>query len=119
MQCIHIIFSLSYPIVSGPPKSLSLISKNENSLKISWEPPLVPNGIVLEYHVAASPVSSYSVSSVASPMEWIFPNSTLTADLLGLQPGTGYNVTVKAKTTDGYGVPVSENFHTEIGGKEK
>ena len=102
--------------MSGPPRSLSLLGKNENSLKISWEPPLVPNGVIIEYHVSASPVSSYSLSSVAQPMEWVFPNGSLTADLLGLQPGTGYNVTVRVKTTDGYGAPVSDNFHTEIGG---
>lgn len=58
----------------------------------------------------------YSVSSVALPMEWVFPNSTVSADLLGLQPGTGYNVSVKAKTTDGYGIPSVDTFTTEIGG---
>lgn len=52
-------------------------------------------------------------------MEWVFPNTTLTADLLGLQPGTGYNVTLKAKTADGYGLPISESFNTEIGAPDR
>lgn len=86
-------------------------------MKIVWEHPIVSNGVILEYHVAATPVSSYSVSTVALPMDWIFPNSTTTIDLLGLQPGTQYNITVRAKTMDGYGIPLSDIFPTEIGGK--
>lgn len=88
-------------------------------MNISWEHPVVSNGVILEYHVAAIPVSSYSVSTVGVPMEWIFSNITKTTDLLGLQPGTQYNVSVRAKTTDGYGVSLSDVFSTEIGGKIK
>ena len=51
-------------------------------------------------------------------MEWTFPNSTMRTDLLGLQPGTKYNVSVKAKTMDGYGTPAFGSFNTEIGGKK-
>lgn len=104
--------------VSGPPLSLVQSSKHENMMKITWEHPEVSNGNVLEYHVTATPVSSYSLSTVALPMEWIFPNSTTTVDLLGLQPGTRYNVTVKAKTMDGYGLPISAVYNTEIGGNQ-
>lgn len=103
--------------VSGPPKSLTLSNRQENSLKIVWEAPQVSNGVIQEYHVSAIPISSYSVSSVALPIEWVFSNTTSTIDLLGLQPGTQYNVSVKAKTLDGYGIPLSEVFNTEIGGK--
>lgn len=103
--------------VSGPPKSLQLSNRQENSLKIIWEAPQVSNGVIQEYHVSAIPMSSYSVSSVALPIEWVFSNTTSTIDLLGLQPGTQYNVSVKAKTLDGYGIPISEVFNTEIGGK--
>jgi hypothetical protein len=103
--------------VSGPPKSLSQLSKNENTMTIVWEHPVTSNGVILEYHVAASPVSSYSVSTVGLPMEWVFSNTTTTAELPGLQPGTQYNVTVRAKTMDGYGVPISDILNTEIGGK--
>ena len=110
------LFSLIFQ-VSGPPKSLAQLSKHENMMKIVWEHPIVSNGVILEYHVAATPVSSYSVSTVALPMEWIFPNSSTQVDLLGLQPGTQYNITVRAKTMDGYGIPISEIFPTEIGGK--
>lgn len=88
-------------------------------MNISWEHPVVSNGVILEYHVAAIPVSSYSVSTVGVPMEWIFSNMTKTTDLLGLQPGTQYNVSVRAKTTDGYGLSLSDVFSTEIGGKIK
>jgi len=71
---------------------------------------------VQEYHVTATPISSYSVNSVALPIEWTFSNSTSRTDLLGLQPGTKYNVSIKAKTMDGYGVPAYASFNTEIGG---
>ncbi|KAI9565171.1 hypothetical protein GHT06_008947 [Daphnia sinensis] len=106
-------------IVSGPLRSLSQLSKQENMMSISWEHPAVSNGVILEYHVAAIPLSSYSVSTVGVPMEWIFSNITTTTDLLGLQPGTQYNVSVRAKTTDGYGVSFSEVFSTEIGAPDK
>ena len=112
--CVNYVLFL---LVSGPPKSLSQLSKHENTMKITWEHPVVSNGIVLEYHVAATPLSSYSVSTVGLPMEWVFPNLTTTTELPGLQPGTRYNITVKAKTMDGYGVPLSNIFNTEIGGR--
>jgi hypothetical protein len=51
-------------------------------------------------------------------MDWVFSNVTTTTELPGLQPGTQYNITVKAKTMDGYGVPLSNIFNTEIGGKQ-
>lgn len=86
-------------------------------MKITWEAPQVSNGVIQEYHVSAIPISSYSVSSDAQPIEWVFSNSTSTIDLLGLQPGTKYNISVKAKTIDGYGVAISDVFNTEIGGK--
>lgn len=95
------------------------MSKQENMMNIRWEHPLVSNGMIMEYHVAAIPVSSYSVSTVGVPMEWIFSNTTKRTDLQGLQPGTQYNVSVRAKTTDGYGIAVSDVFSTEIGGKIK
>ncbi|EFX71032.1 hypothetical protein DAPPUDRAFT_309238 [Daphnia pulex] len=106
-------------IVSGPPKSLSQLSKHENTMKITWEHPVISNGIILEYHVAATPVSSYSVSTVGLPMDWVFLNVTTITELPGLQPGTQYNITVKAKTMDGYGVPLSNIFNTEIGAPDK
>ena len=74
--------------------------------------------VIQEYQVSAVPMSSYSLSSVASPMEWLFPNSSLQQDLLGLQPGTNYNVSVRAKTLEGYGTPIFQTFSTEIGSKE-
>jgi len=104
--------------VAGPPISLILINKTENTLRIKWEPPIIPNVVIQEYQVSAVPVSSYSLSSVASPMEWLFPNSSLQQDLLGLQPGTNYNVSIRAKTLEGYGTPLSEIYNTEIGSKD-
>lgn len=115
LNLIHI-YNFWIFLVSGPPKTLSLLRKNENTLKINWEPPEVSNGAISEYHVGATPVSSYSLSTVALPMEWTFQNTTYTIDLLGLQPGTQYNITVRAKTMDGYGIPISDIFNTEIGG---
>lgn len=109
--------SLLAPLVSGPPSSLSLLSKTENSLQIRWQHPQITNGPVLEYHVSAAPVSSYSVTSVSLPLEWHFQNSTTSTELLGLQAGTKYNISIKAKTTDGYGTPLYESLTTEIGGK--
>lgn len=113
--CLNYVFILP---VSGPPKSLSQLSKHENTMKITWEHPVISNGIILEYHVAATPVSSYSVSTVGLPMDWVFSNVTTITELPGLQPGTQYNITVKAKAMDGYGVPLSNIFNTEIGGKQ-
>jgi len=105
--------------IAGPPISLTLINKTENSLQIKWEPPVIPNVVIQEYQVSAVPMSSYSLSSVASPMEWLFPNSSLQQDLLGLQPGTNYNVSVRAKTLEGYGTPIFQTFSTEIGTPDK
>lgn len=104
--------------VPGPPASLTLINKTESTLKIKWEPPAISNVGIQEYQVSAVPTSSYSLSSVALPMEWSFPNSSLQQDLLGLQSGTNYNVSVRAKSLEGYGTPVSKIYSTEIGSKE-
>ena len=76
------------------------------------------NGIIQEYHVSATPVSSYSLNSISSPMEWTFPNNTRSADLTGLQPGNQYNITIWARTIEGHGTPVSAIYNTEIGGNK-
>ena len=115
LRFILLIFDLI--TVSQSPKSLALLNKTENTLKIEWEPPLISNGVIQEYQVSAVPVSSYSVSSVASPMEFVFPSSSSKEDLLGLQPGTDYNVTIRVKTVEGYGIPSSQIYSTEIGSK--
>ena len=102
--------------VATAPRSLTLLSGTENTLKVSWEQPAVLNGEVYEYHVTAWPVSSYSLESVFLPMEWTFPNNSLSVDLTGLQPGSQYNISVQAKTVEGYGTAVSGIYSTEIGG---
>lgn len=108
-------FSIGFAVATAP-RSLTLLTRNENTLKITWEPPRVQNGMIQEYHVTATPLSSYSLNSVSSPMDWTFANTTLQGELLGLQPGTQYNVSVKAKTMEGYGTDVSAVYNTEIGG---
>lgn len=93
------------------PRLVTLENSTETTLDIKWTP--VASTSVTQYTVRASPVQSYG--PVLGPsQEWKY-TSARQAGLLGLHPGTLYNVSVWADTADGPSEATSLLAWTEIG----
>lgn len=67
--------------------------------------------------MSAYPTKSYGKTDTLARNEWTFYNTTLRSDLVGLHPGTLYNVSVWAITSNGTSEPSTEYTWTEVGGK--
>ncbi|XP_064649082.1 uncharacterized protein LOC135501149 isoform X2 [Lineus longissimus] len=76
--------------VPGPPTHLRMAGSTTTQLKVVWEPPDVPNGILKGYYVYQGRQlveSTYELSSI----------------ITGLQPSTSYEIQVCASTAKGKG----------------
>lgn len=88
--------------------SVSLHSRSQSSMVLTWERPAVPNGLVSRYEITAEPISTVGLPSPlgnTATAELLIeqPETFLTAALLGLEPATHYNVTLTAYTAGGGG----------------
>ncbi|KAK4315471.1 hypothetical protein Pmani_013386 [Petrolisthes manimaculis] len=78
----------------GPPLYVTVSGAPTNdSMTIQWNPPAVPNGIIINYEVTWS------------PDEGKHNTSDTTYTLTGLQPCTNYTIEVRAATSKGSGPP--------------
>ena len=105
--------------VPGPPSDLKLIKSKENSLKIHWEPPkyAIENftiGYVIQVEVNDSFDPSHNQNTFSPKIIKMSEASRMTV-ILGLKPGSKYNVTVKAASKEGPGKAVQAFFWTQIG----
>lgn len=62
-------------------------------------------------------MKSYSKLDMLNRNEWTFYNTTYRSDLVGLHPGTRYNISVWAITNEGHTDPSTKMVWTEVGGK--
>lgn len=72
----------------GPPINLKLLASTTSQIKIGWEPPANPNGILTSYHVYCNDI----------PMEQTYE---LQALIVGLQSATSFDISVCASTCIG------------------
>ncbi|KAH9366036.1 hypothetical protein HPB48_000843 [Haemaphysalis longicornis] len=93
------------------PRLVTLENSTETTLDIKWTP--VASTSVNQYTVQAMPVQNYG-SDLGPSQEWKYTSSRQ-ARLLGLSPGTLYNVSVWADTADGASDATSTLAWTEIG----
>lgn len=93
------------------PRIVSLENSTETTLDIKWTPVASTN--VNMYTVRASPIQTYS-PILGPSQEWKY-TSARQAGLLGLHPGTLYNVSVWADTSEGPSETTSIVVWTEVG----
>ncbi|XP_028923525.1 neural cell adhesion molecule L1 isoform X1 [Ornithorhynchus anatinus] len=111
--------------VPGPPESLSLEVLSESELKLTWQPPLRPNGILTGYVIEHEQV----VSREKLPKIELKDPEALQYNLSSLQARTHYRFSLRATTSQGegeailkegstilhLGFPRLEQFSTEVG----
>ncbi|XP_015925754.1 tyrosine-protein kinase receptor Tie-1 isoform X2 [Parasteatoda tepidariorum] len=115
-SCILLIFMLFIKgnnCIAGPELTVSNIT--ESKMHVSWTTVSVPDKVIEKYQVSAYPVKSYSQMDALNRNEWTFYNTTHSSDLLGLHPGTMYNISVWAVTSDGHSDPSTKMVWTEVG----
>ncbi|XP_061436127.1 ephrin type-A receptor 7-like [Lethenteron reissneri] len=84
-------------------------SSTRDSISVSWERPLQPNGLILDYELAVSEKGRPNVTVMSVP--------TARAVVRGLRAGRRYEISVRARTVAGFGafsLPVE--FTTAPGG---
>lgn len=104
--------------ILGAPESLTQVDSKPSSLHINWEPPAAGLSEILEYHVTAIPIFTYSERDPPKPMKWVFSAHTLTAWLNSVQSGTKYLVEVAAASASGLGYRRSREMWTKVGKPE-
>lgn len=95
-------FSITTPPLCGTPTGLATAAITANSANISWT--AVPNAISYAVAYKLNTSTTWTVLNAAQ--------TTTTASLTGLTPGTAYNWSVTATCTAGAGNTVTANFST-------
>ena len=86
-------------IAPSQPQALRAVFINATTVSVVWDPPLFPNGIILNYTIDVQ-------ASGSAP--FITRVSADTSETLGgLDPATTYTVTVRGLTSGGLGEPAS------------
>ncbi|KAK4315465.1 hypothetical protein Pmani_013380 [Petrolisthes manimaculis] len=85
-------------IPGSPPQNVRVSgTSTARSISVEWEPPVSPNGVLLEYLVTRSSVDDSSSFTITTP--------GTTCTLSGLLPCTTYTIVVSATTSKGSGPP--------------
>ncbi|CAK8689546.1 receptor-type tyrosine-protein phosphatase kappa-like isoform X2 [Clavelina lepadiformis] len=99
-----------------PPESFVTTGYNDTTISLSWDPPVRPNGDIINYEVSFRGESSYDPNFVWENDSGLIQVSgnvqTLVLD--SLHPGTSYQVSVRAKTNAGYGQAIEITARTDI-----
>lgn len=93
-------------LVPGPPQNLQVVldGTDNSSVRLSWEAPLEPNGILVGYNIFAEELENGKVKKSGSRM----PSARTSADqtdytLVDLKPNTEYSFQVNAYNRRGDG----------------
>lgn len=109
------VFSTGFK-VPGPPKSVELVRKTTESLYVQWTPPESSNGVITEYKIQVSLNFSYHPDQRRFSTKLLrFSDTTNTASIKDLLPGTLYNVSISASSNEGVGPATSKMLWTEVG----
>ena len=96
------------PTAPSQPETLTITFINATTVSVVWEPPLSPNGIILNYTVDIAlhvPESLPFITSISADT-----NETLG----GLEPATTYTVVVRGMTDAGTGEAATGEAATVI-----
>ena len=105
--------------VPGPPTQLKLEKATETWLSIKWQPPQYSiKDFITDYFIHVQVIESFDSShnsKTFSPKNIQVTESSRMTVILGLRPGSTYNVTVSAGSVHGKGASASARFSTLIG----
>lgn len=91
-------------VPADAPQNLQVQTTASDSIKLKWESPSNPNGVIITYSITWSPDNG----TVDTPLT--------TYTLNGLLPCTTYTISVRAATSKGYGPPGDTSGVTQPGG---
>ncbi|KOB74400.1 putative tyrosine-protein kinase Wsck [Operophtera brumata] len=97
----------------GPPASVAVQNVTETTLRVRWMPPSA-HSYISGYVVRAAIIKTFSDLTLI-PLEWRVSNETYQTELLNLQPGSIYNISVAAVNMDEEGTNITIKAETEIG----
>ncbi len=109
--------------VPRAPRNLKLEKSTENSLTIKWSHPdaNLPKDFITDYHIFVNLNDSFDPNHNArtfSPKHIQLSHTSRMTTILGLRPGSRYNVSVAAASKFGIGKAAMAFFYTEIGDPE-
>lgn len=94
---------------------MKLNQTSEERIGLFWEPPVASNGNLTEYVISANVSQTFS-NQPTTVRFWTLPPLPTRAGLLGLIPGTQYNVSLAARNQFGTGQSTYLLVWTAIGG---
>ena len=99
--------SVSIPPVApgSPPANFTISASGSRSLTFSWEPPILPHGVIIGYQLSCSP------QRPGFP-ETFNQSTRVEATRGGFVPDTTYNCSVFASTSAGDGPSVTHTVRT-------
>ncbi|XP_047672606.1 receptor-type tyrosine-protein phosphatase U isoform X1 [Tachysurus fulvidraco] len=97
------------------PESLTL-TPLDDMIFLKWEEPVEPNGLITQYEISYQSIESFDPSvNVPGPRRTIAKLKNETYHMFsGLQPGTTYLVSVRARTAKGFGQTTLTEITTNI-----
>ncbi|XP_068618957.1 putative inactive tyrosine-protein kinase Wsck [Battus philenor] len=97
----------------GPPASFEVVNVTETTVRVSWTPPQAHSKIT-GYIIRAIIIETFANFNLI-PLEWRVSNSTSQSELLNLQPGSTYNISIAATNYEEEGPYVTIKVETVIG----
>lgn len=95
--------------VPGPPQNVRVSGTSSRSISVAWDPPVFPNGVLLEYVVTWRSVDLGNLVTITTPAT----NYTFS----GLLPCTTYTFSISATTSKGSGSSVDTIGTTQAVGE--
>ncbi|XP_045532166.1 putative tyrosine-protein kinase Wsck [Pieris brassicae] len=97
----------------GPPTSLEIYNVTETTVRVQWTAPQAYTRIT-SYIIRAVVVTTYA-DIILQPIQWRVPNNTYQTQLLNLQPGSVYNISVGAMYYEEESNNITVKVETVIG----
>lgn len=103
----------------SPPRRVQVLDSKSTSLFVAWEPPDIPNGNLTSYTLRTQALVTHASLSLSPSQTIVQGGASNGTTLIGLHPGTKYNVTVTALNTAAESDPASILAWTSIGPPDK
>ncbi|XP_011307023.1 putative tyrosine-protein kinase Wsck [Fopius arisanus] len=100
---------------SSPPRHLQVTKTTSSSLHITWAPPNIPNGNVTSYIIRVHPIETHSLRPLLPTQSQVQGGTSDSTILVGLHPGSRYNISMTALNLEGESDPISIQEWTSLG----
>ena len=111
---MYVATKLLYLCIAGPetsPVNCEAIAIDSTTIRITWSPPVMPNGIITNYNVSYVPGQSLSTAdySIDGNVSVAIGNNDTTYNVSNLRVATNYSIAIAAHTMVGIGPYSSDN----------